>query len=77
MDRKYPKMIDSLATEVREVLAVGYSTLVVDGLNSLIAFGSNKHGELGDGSLHDSRSTPGKLARDLILDEVVMLRGHY
>lgn len=62
---------------MREVLAVGNSTLIVDGLNALLAFGTNKFGELGDGSHHDSRCTPGKLGRDLILDEVLMLRGHY
>ena len=70
-------MVDALATEVREVLAVGHSSIILDGLNALSAFGSNRFGELGDGSHLDSRSTPGKFGRDFILDEVVMLRGHY
>jgi len=58
-------------------MAVGHTSAVLDEFNNINTFGCNKQGQLGDNSEEECRSVPGKLGREFILDQVVMLRGYY
>ena len=69
--------MDTLPADVRDIMAVGHTSVVVDEFNNINTFGCNKQGQLGDNSEEECRSDPGKLGREFILDQIVMLRGHY
>ena len=76
-DQRYPRVVDAIAVGVREIMAVGHTSVVLDELNNINPFGCNKQGQLGDKGDEECRHTPGKLGREFILDRIVMLRGHY
>lgn len=69
--------MDALAADVRDIMAVGHCSVVLDEFNNINTFGCNKQGQLGDNSEEECRNVPGKLGREFILDQIMMLRGHY
>lgn len=76
-DQRFPKRNTNIVHGIKDMLAVGHTSVVVDELNTLSAFGCNRYGALGDGSTDPIRSEPGKFAREIIIDPVVALRGNY
>ena len=70
-------MVETLSTDPRDIMAVGHTSVILDEFNTLYSFGCNIQGQLGDKSDEEFRSVPGKLGREFILDQVVLLRGHY
>ena len=76
-DQRYPRVVESLAADVRDLMAVGHTSVAIDEFNNIHTFGCNKQGQLGDNSEEECRNLPGKLGREFLLDQIVMLRGHY
>ena len=69
--------MDTLAVDARDIMAAGHTSVVLDEFNNINTFGCNKQGQLGDNSEEECRNVPSKLGREFILDQIVMLRGHY